>query len=145
MGLTVAPYTLKDDNGEYSMPTQSGRLALDSSILALLGTTKIYIALLTQTGSSAPVATVLKNSLGGTVVWTRNGAGDYTGTLAGAFTANKTGFLMSPQTANAPDMKTFQIYRVDNNSISLSTLRPDGGGSEDDLISDNMIFILVFP
>lgn len=50
----------------------------------------VYSALLTQSGTDAPVATVLQNTLGGTVVWTRNSTGQYLGTLAGAFTLNKT-------------------------------------------------------
>ena len=49
-----------------------------------------YVALLSQNGTAAPVATVLKNTLGGTVVWTRNVAGEYFGTLVGAFTSGKT-------------------------------------------------------
>lgn len=49
-----------------------------------------YVALLTQSGTDAPVATVLENTLGGTVVWTRNSLGQYFGTLSGAFTENKT-------------------------------------------------------
>jgi hypothetical protein len=48
-----------------------------------------YTALLTQSGTNAPVATVLENDLGGTVVWTRNNTGVYFGTLAGAFLADK--------------------------------------------------------
>lgn len=48
-----------------------------------------YVALLTQIGTDAPVATVLENTLGGTVVWTYGGTGEYLGTLAGAFTAGK--------------------------------------------------------
>ena len=51
---------------------------------------KIYNAVLTQSGNSAPVATVLQNTLGGTVVWTRDSEGLYFGTLASAFTPNKT-------------------------------------------------------
>jgi len=51
---------------------------------------KVYVALLTQTGTNAPVATVLKNTLGGTVVWTYDSVGQYHGTLASAFTLNKT-------------------------------------------------------
>lgn len=51
---------------------------------------KVYTALLNQTGTDAPVATVLENTLGGTVVWTRFSIGEYRGTLAGAFTENKT-------------------------------------------------------
>lgn len=49
-----------------------------------------YIALISQTGTSAPTVTVLENTLGGTVVWTRTAAGYYTGTLTGAFATNKT-------------------------------------------------------
>lgn len=50
----------------------------------------VYTALLTQTGTDAPVATVLENTLGGTVVWARSSAGEYSGTLNGAFPENKT-------------------------------------------------------
>jgi hypothetical protein len=44
-----------------------------------------YTALLSQTGTDAPVATVLENTLGGAVVWSYDGVGDYYGTLTGAF------------------------------------------------------------
>lgn len=57
---------------------------------------KRYVALLSQSGTDAPVATVLENTLGGTVVWTRNDVGDYTGTLAGAFTVGKTFVVVAP-------------------------------------------------
>ena len=51
---------------------------------------KKYTALLTQTGTNAPVATVLENTLGGEVVWSYDGVGEYLGTLAGAFPQDKT-------------------------------------------------------
>lgn len=51
---------------------------------------KRYVAIMTQASTNAPTATVLENSLGGTVVWTYGGAGTYIATLAGAFTENKT-------------------------------------------------------
>lgn len=51
---------------------------------------KVYAAKLTQTGTAAPVATILENTLSGAIVWTRDQAGVYTGTLAGAFTVGKT-------------------------------------------------------
>ena len=57
---------------------------------------KKYVALLSQSGTSAPVATVLENSLGGTVVWSRAGEGEYKATLAGAFPAGKTVLLAQP-------------------------------------------------
>jgi hypothetical protein len=57
---------------------------------------KSYVALLSQSGTAAPVATVLENTLGGTVVWTRGGVGDYVGTLVGAFPVSKTCCIVSP-------------------------------------------------
>jgi hypothetical protein len=45
---------------------------------------KEYVALLTQTGTNAPVATIRTNTLGN-VVWTRSGVGSYVGTLANSF------------------------------------------------------------
>tara|TARA_R110000772_G_scaffold265803_1_gene387557 strand:+ start:457 stop:945 length:489 start_codon:yes stop_codon:yes gene_type:complete len=54
----------------------------------------VYTALITQTGTAAPVATVLQNTTGGTIVWTRPsnpGVGRYVATISGAsYTANKT-------------------------------------------------------
>lgn len=41
---------------------------------------KIYRAILSQSGTSAPVAIVLENTLGGIITWSRNGVGDYKGT-----------------------------------------------------------------
>jgi hypothetical protein len=51
---------------------------------------EIYAALLTQTSTDAPVATVLRNDLDGTVVWGYSVSGVYTATLSAAFLAAKT-------------------------------------------------------
>ena len=52
---------------------------------------KSYVALLTQTGINAPVATLLKNNTGATFTWARTGGGTYTITAnINTFTANKT-------------------------------------------------------
>jgi hypothetical protein len=57
----------------------------------------VYTALISQSGTSAPTATVLENTLGGTVTWSYNSTGSYQGTLsAGAFTTNKTAFYITP-------------------------------------------------
>jgi hypothetical protein len=45
----------------------------------------VYRARLTQTGTSAPVATILGSNTIGNIVWTRTDAGTYRGTLAGSF------------------------------------------------------------
>lgn len=50
-----------------------------------------YTALLTQTGTAAPVATVLSNNLKNAVTWASTGTGIYTLTASAAtFTNNKT-------------------------------------------------------
>ena len=71
---------------------------------------KVYTALLTQSGTNAPVATVLQNTLGGTVVWTRVSSGDYEGTLSSAFTSNKTLCNISP---------TFLVTMAFNEGINV--------------------------
>lgn len=55
---------------------------------------KVYTALLTQSGTNAPIANILENTIGN-IVWTYEGngvtlIGDYKGTLNGAFLEGKT-------------------------------------------------------
>ena len=61
---------------------------------------KVYTALLSQTGTDAPTAVVLENTLGGVPVWTRYDEGKYRCTLSGTFTANKTFFSYSKSSSN---------------------------------------------
>jgi hypothetical protein len=51
---------------------------------------KVYVANITQTGTSAPAATVLENTLGVTPTWARSSVGVYTLTATGAWVTNKT-------------------------------------------------------
>ena len=54
----------------------------------------VYTALITQAGAAAPVATVLQNTTGGTIAWTRSSTGRYVATISGkTYTANKTAVL----------------------------------------------------
>jgi hypothetical protein len=50
---------------------------------------KVYTALLTQSGSAAPVATVLENTLSNTVTLSRNNTGNYSITCADFTDVNK--------------------------------------------------------
>ena len=68
--------------------TMSSIAALSNSIG--LGYT-VYTALISQTGTAAPVATVLQNTTSGTIAWVRDSLGNYAGVITGdAFTADKT-------------------------------------------------------
>ncbi len=115
---------------------------------------KVYVALLTQTGTDAPVATVLQNTLGGTVVWSRGGAGNYIGTLAGAFPLDKTAlFINSGFDATDWDGSgNFKIVTLrstgSENSVHLNVVTiPDGLIIElnDDLLDNTMVKIEVYP
>lgn len=90
----------------------------------------VYTALLSQSGTSAPVATVLENTLGGTVVWSYDETGAYIGTLAGAFTANKTWFA-NPVFDWSSSLKYANIGRIDTDSVKIFTTTEDGTTTAD--------------
>lgn len=56
---------------------------------------KVYTALISQENALAPTVKVLENTLGGEIVWTFVSTGLYDGTLAGAFTLDKTTTMLS--------------------------------------------------
>ena len=56
---------------------------------------KVYTALLTQTGTNAPVTTVLENTIGSITI-IRSGVGEYRVQSSGLFTLNKTTFDITP-------------------------------------------------
>jgi hypothetical protein len=78
---------------------------------------KVYTALLSQSGTDAPTAVVLENTIGN-IVWTRDSEGFYFGTLLGVFTENKTicfigGTPFSNQNAHR------ELDRNDANSVFI--------------------------
>lgn len=77
---------------ELKLTPTSATLQKDDGAIKEIATVDylVYTALLSQSGTDAPTVFVLQNTLGGPVVWTRDSPGVYHGTLAGAFTANKT-------------------------------------------------------
>lgn len=126
----------KDENGD-----------IEEISIANPNAPKVYKALLTQTGTSAPVATVLENTLGGTVVWTRNGPGQYTGTLSGVFTNNKTCIFI--QGSNDGDTSSATIYdrayRSSVNEITLVTVSLDPISNADSIMNGTSLLIEVYP
>lgn len=78
----------------------------------------VYVAVLSQSGSAAPTASVSINELGGTVVWTRQIGGLYVATLAGAFTEGKTIVSISQNTFLNTNFG-FQTYHGDEDTIGL--------------------------
>lgn len=102
----------------------------------------VYTALLTQSGTGAPTATVLENTLGGTVVWSRDSAGFYKATLSGAFTNNKTFISLKPYSAYNTEVKS---SRLGSNDIGVSTFNTSGTQADDIMVGVQDFEIRVYP
>ena len=74
---------------------------------------KVYVALVSQEGTSAPTAIILQNTLGGTPVWSRDSAGTYDLTLSSAFEGN-VGVICSDQTNDGFNLVGGKFYGDDN-------------------------------
>lgn len=92
-------------------------------------TYKVYTALLTQTGTDAPVATVLENTIGN-IIWTRSNTGVYQATLLDAFTNNKTFLLMG--TIPYINNPAYFFSRTNSNICTIQT-------SVNNIISDGLL------
>ena len=99
----------------------SNQVVVKSQLDAAARPYKVYTALLTQTGTNAPTATVLENTLGGTVVWTRTGVGIYNATLSGAFTTSKTITFGTFGNVDNPSLNTLDFQQISVNSMFLIT------------------------
>jgi len=87
---------------------------------------RVYTAILNQTGTAAPVATVLNNTLGKTISWQRVTTGQYLGTLSsGVIDPNVSAtFIGSANT-------TGKIIRAQGNGGLIITATNLSGTSED--------------
>lgn len=77
--------------------TINGDITVNGNLI-VTGTTnvlpyKVYCALLTQTGTTAPVATVLENTLGVEPTYTYSDVGEYTVNTVTSFNSNKIAFI----------------------------------------------------
>lgn len=130
--------------------TSVTNLGIDSSGNVVSGTTNgtgplRYKALLTQSGTDAPVSTVLENSLGGEIVWSRDGVGRFIGTLIGVFSLNKT-FLLLGTVTDGDTTLSFgsNLVRLSIDELELATIS-DSGGRIDGVLNNTSILIEVYP
>lgn len=89
---------------------------------------------------SAPVAEELQDGFTDRIEWSYVVAGDYIGTLAGAFTANKTAIIIS-QPSNSTAYLA-RAYWIDVNTVGVST--SDTGVAADGILSLDTIIIEVY-
>jgi hypothetical protein len=102
---------------------------------------KVYSALLSQTGTAAPTAKVLDNTLSGTPVLARTGAGVYTLVLSGGdFTADKTFIITGVSTTAGA---TFSAVRTNTTTITITTSNASNAAA-DVLLTDTPIEVRVY-
>jgi len=103
-----------------------------SSLASLINTGfdggyKVYTALITQTGTDAPVATVLQNTTGGTIAWSYSNVGIYVATISDAtYTANKTAVLISSGGVSNSTVKSSVV----NSTTALTVYQVDVGDQQ---------------
>lgn len=95
---------------------------------------KVYSAVLTQTSTNAPVATVLQNTLGVDITWAYSGVGEYTASTSSALGISVTTaqcFVNGYNTAlSALQYETlFGIDGTDSLYLSTYKLTEQDGGS----------------
>jgi len=98
-----------------------------------------YTALLTQSGTNAPVATVLENTLGGEVVWSRESEGTYITNLT-IFDVAKTFVYLTPNT----DFTDKPIFAIDSFENKVRIYTVDDGDYSDGMLVDTPIEIRVY-
>jgi len=87
---------------------------------------RVYTALITQSGGSAPtITTQLENTLGN-IVWTRSSDGVYVGTLAGAFSTTKTFVSFTNN-----NLCFLAMYANDENTVRIATSNTAGAAADD--------------
>lgn len=109
-----------------------------STVVGYPAGTKVYRALISQTGTNAPTAIVLENTLGGTPVWSYEGVGFYNLTLADVFTLNKT-FVM----AHSYAVIVSPIYLSDS-ALEFDVI-DQNGNLADNIAELSPVEIVIFP
>lgn len=129
----------------YQAPTAATKIPVVGETHFLVGDiapAKEYRAILNQSLAADPVARILKNSFGATLVWTRAGfgVGIYRATLAGAFPFAKTYVIVgSIASIGNTDLKTVLAVWEDEDNILVTTRLTDLTAGTNDL-SDSVLF-----
>jgi len=103
---------------------------------------QIYKAYLTQSGTDAPSAIVIKNTIGD-INWSYSDVGVYSANLIGAFTENKTSVILPNQVRNAGDGTNKQMWWCVEDSSSDSIVIQTSGASENNVMFKQIIIIEV--
>jgi len=101
---------------------------------------KVYVASLIQTGTAAPVATVLQNTTGGIFTWSRTSAGQYKATISGiTLPANKVVIF-----ENATGDLNLGGKITSSTVIDIDQFSSGGGGYSDGMLAGTSIEIRIY-
>ena len=124
--------------------TNTDQIATTAFVQAAARPYKVYTALLSQTGTNAPTATVLENTLGVTITWTRMMSGQFLGTASySIFSPNK--FVSSSGRTNINTLIRLDYFSPTD--VFLGTATVTGAASStfsDSLITSASIEIRVY-
>lgn len=112
----------------------------------LNGGFKIYRAIVNQSGTNPPTATVLINTLSGIPTWDRSTVGAYSFELPGEFLAAKT-FIrpLSLYKGNYPSaFVSKRFVRSSNSSLDLTTFLSDFTTPSDNILVNEPIEVCVY-
>lgn len=103
--------------------------------------TTVYVGVMQQVGTSAPVITDVVNTLGFTFTTSRNSQGRYdlTSTIPNIFPAGRTDVSIN----NAVEGRTTNAFRTSSSTIRVAVFL--NGSAEDNAISDAFLTIRIYP
>lgn len=141
---------LKYNGREVDMTLSDFKLYLDevlepANAVLTVDQPLVYRGLLTQTGTSAPTVKVLENNLGGTLVWTYSGVGDYLVTLSGAFPDGDKVFARIGTSYGTEVGGQGAFYYNNANSLGLASQKNGSlSGAENGCFTDAPVEILIY-
>jgi hypothetical protein len=96
---------------------------------------KKYVALLTQTGTNAPTATVLENTLGVVPTFEYAGIGDYRILATGLFIQSKTWYNITNTGPNGFGGQLVTMEYLSTDRLTINSGTTDGNGANDYLVN----------
>lgn len=106
---------------------------------------KSYVALLTQTGTNAPIDTVLQNNIGN-LSWEYVGVGNYKINGTNLFGESKTVVFTTPFYDNAEETNCYVYFKLaTNDSVEIFVYNDVVSGYHNNTLNNTPIEIRVYP
>ena len=139
-GIVVGDYQALTSDGIATTNLTVTNTINGRAVSDILPTYTSYVALISQSSTADPTVIELENTIG-PIIWTRKTTGEYSGTLSGAFTANKTYATISQSLANSIVLITTTASDI---NIITTNLQNPTASKHDSHLSKNTIEIRVY-